>query len=237
MVARSVNTVPSSAGSITCATVIVTPGNFDTATHILGESTRMTVNVVVGPLSFAVSFAPTTKSPSIFAALNTSPGHSDGFVQTAQTVDTGAEHLDDPSKDRRRLLIMQWSHEAEKYQAGYDCLGAAVCFPKRKWRPGGWRWCNRPRAHILPTFCPQLHITLVVLRDVFMQVALETATSSRPANIMLAHVDDNAEQRILFGSPSTPTRCREFPKGGRTPTDPYDTDEIARPGHCGPPPT
>jgi len=27
-----------------------------------------------------------------------------------------------------------------------------------------------------------------------------------------------------------------FPKGGRTPTDPYDTDEIARPGHCGLPP-
>jgi hypothetical protein len=68
----------------------------------------VTVDVVAGPpFTFALIFAPATKFPSIFAESMTPPGHSDGFVQTAQTVDAGAEHLDDPSNDRRRFFIKQ----------------------------------------------------------------------------------------------------------------------------------
>jgi hypothetical protein len=36
--------------------------------------------------------------------------------------------------------------------------------------------CNRPSAHILPTICPQLHISPVISRDAFMQVAPLSAT-------------------------------------------------------------
>jgi hypothetical protein len=108
MTTRSLNTVLPSEASIMCSNVIVSPGNFATPTHILGESTFVTVEVVGGPpLTFIVIFAPTTKFPSILAASITPPGHSGGFVQTDQTVDGGAEHVEDPSNDRRRSFMTQ----------------------------------------------------------------------------------------------------------------------------------
>jgi len=103
IVTRSFNTVLASEASIMCSYVIVSPGNFETPTHILGGSTRVIVEVVGGPpFTFMVIFAPTTKFPSIRAASMMPPGHSGGFVQTDQTVAAGAEHVADPSNDRRR---------------------------------------------------------------------------------------------------------------------------------------
>ena len=105
---RSVNVVLVSAESIACSEVIVSPGNRETATHMRGGSTLVTVAVVVGPpLPFTVIFAPTTKSRSILAFSMMSPGHSGGFVQTAQAIDAGAEQEDDPSKDRRCCAMRQ----------------------------------------------------------------------------------------------------------------------------------
>src|ERR1700721_4700186 len=97
MMTRSVSIVLSSTSPITCSYVIVSPGNFETPTHILGGSSRMTVDVVAGPpFTFALIFAPTTKFPSIFAESMTPLGHSDGFAQTAQTVDVGETPLSVP---------------------------------------------------------------------------------------------------------------------------------------------
>jgi hypothetical protein len=66
------------------------------------------VAVVGGPpFTFIVIFAPTLKFRSIFASSITPPGHSGGFVQTAQTVGAGAEHVEDPPKDRYRAFMKQ----------------------------------------------------------------------------------------------------------------------------------
>jgi hypothetical protein len=65
----------------------------------------VTVDVDAGyPFTFVVIFAPTPKSPSMFAASITLPCHVDGVVQTCQIVDTGALQDDEPAKDRDALM-------------------------------------------------------------------------------------------------------------------------------------
>jgi hypothetical protein len=121
---RSLNTVLLSEASIMCSYVIVSPGNFETPTHVLGGSTLVMVEVVGGPpCTFIVIFAPTTKSPSISAASITPPGHSGGFVQTDQTVDAGAEHVEDPSYDRRRSFMKPMIASSKDHRSRYDRVG------------------------------------------------------------------------------------------------------------------
>src|SRR5258705_12159876 len=77
--------------------VWVNPGHLATPVHNIGASTRVTVNLSGGwPFTRIVIFAPTANGPSILAVTMTSPGHSAGFVHTAQTSSALAEEWDDP---------------------------------------------------------------------------------------------------------------------------------------------
>jgi len=65
---RSVSRVSSPSGSITWSKLIRIPGERDSSTHMLGRSTRVTINLLRGkPLALLVMTAPTRNSPSICA--------------------------------------------------------------------------------------------------------------------------------------------------------------------------
>ena len=77
--------------------VSVNPGARATPVHNIGGSLRVTVNLSGGwRFTRIVIFAPTANGPSILAITMTSPGHSAGFVHTAQTSWALAEEWDDP---------------------------------------------------------------------------------------------------------------------------------------------
>ncbi|MGX9791279.1 hypothetical protein [Mycobacterium sp. MMS18-G62] len=104
-------TVPSAADSMTWSMVTVNPGFLATPIHKLGGWIRVTFDVKGRlPFTCVVIFAPTAKSPSIFADRIGPPGQMVGLVHTAHTASGDAVLVLWPSKEGGRPLIPRAWH-------------------------------------------------------------------------------------------------------------------------------